>query len=98
MARVSKRSLRMIERALSEHGLILKYASWEPLGPCMEMCGPEGGWYVVALEPLDGREFVFLGYSLCGWVSVLGGIARTWSRSEEVTWIERQADLRLWNE
>src|ERR1017187_1265330 len=60
------KNTKKIEEALSEWGLLLIMARWEPIGGHMEMCGPEGGWFVVAVDPVANKEkeYVFLGYSI----------------------------------
>ena len=74
---MSSSNVKKIEKALNEFGLILKEATYEPWGIAMEMCGPSGGWYVVAIDPvgdyLDSYEQYFQGLSID---EVLGEIYR----------------------
>ena len=52
MSRNSKR----IEKALAEKGYQAKEMMWTPVGHACEMCGPEGGWYIV-VETISTDEY-----------------------------------------
>jgi hypothetical protein len=57
------KNVQKIERALSELGLIITSANWDHWGMAMEMQGIEGGWFVTAIDPLEGDEYDFYGLS-----------------------------------
>lgn len=55
---ILSRNKQKIEKALAAKGYNARSITWTPIGGCMEMCGPEGGW-VVELD----RDYV-LGYNV----------------------------------
>jgi hypothetical protein len=56
--------IKKIEKALSEWGMYPVKIRWEPIGKGMEMCGPSGGWFVEAADPIVDKLYIFLGYSI----------------------------------
>ena len=56
-------NVKKINKALNELGLILIETKWTPWGTAGEMQGIEGGWFVVALDPLEDDEYYFQGLS-----------------------------------
>jgi hypothetical protein len=48
-----------IIKTLAKYGLEAKEIDYQPLGPCFEMCGPEGGWLV---ETTTGE--MYLAYNI----------------------------------
>lgn len=55
-----------ITKAVKAKGWNILDLSWEPIGCAMEMCGPDGGWWL-DVEYDDGKHYdyeIILGYNV----------------------------------
>lgn len=50
------RNAKKITKALTAKGYQPREMHWEPVGHACEMCGPEGGWYIV-VETISTDEY-----------------------------------------
>lgn len=53
-----------IKRAARDAGLNITTLEWEPIGTCLEMCGPSGGWFVeTENKDPEGYDPEFMAYN-----------------------------------
>ena len=46
-----------IKKALAAKGYAVGEMRWDPVGHAVEMCGPEGGWYVEVVFADDPEKY-----------------------------------------
>jgi hypothetical protein len=53
-----------IKKAALEADLKIRTLEWEPIGICLEMCGPSGGWFVeTENKDPEGYDPEFMAYN-----------------------------------
>ncbi len=61
------RSKEKIRKAIEAKGWTILELDWEPIGPAMEKCGPDGGWSIMIEKEVPDKPYEFehlMGYNI----------------------------------